>query len=217
MYKIIVINSYLPVKKINIDTIVKNFDLINYWGKEGYNIFFCGNMNDIFNKNNYSSYNLNNNLLKIKLKNKLYKYIYNKSFYKLNDSSEYEYTKFKDEEKISKKNFYNLMPNFSYPDSEKIFYSRLIDSMDNYGIYKCLINNKDYLKKNPKMNLINDKIIFVLSENININLNNYHIYSFPDKSNHKMISLSFDLCNENCDKSNIIERNIPKNIYERNI
>ena len=93
-------------------------------------------------------------------------------------------------------------------------------SLENIKFYKDKnINNSEeifdiYPKKNgkslyPRVPSQTDRIIFALSEknnNIKISPYNFNVHLFPDKSDHKMISLSFELCDDDC--NNNINNNI---------
>jgi hypothetical protein len=72
-----------------------------------------------------------------------------------------------------------------------------------------------YPKKNgknsyPRVPSQTDRIIFALSKkdnNIKISPYNFNVHLFPDKSDHKMISLSFELCDNDCDINNNVNSN----------
>ena len=82
-----------------------------------------------------------------------------------------------------------------------LFYLEILDSIENLGIH--LTSNDIVSQKDGKNRYAIDRIIYALSEensNIKISPYNFDVHLFPDKSNHKMISLSFKLCNNKSDK-----------------
>jgi hypothetical protein len=219
-YKIIVVNSHLYYKKSGdtglkerekeLSDIIKEFKLIEFWNK-GYNIFFCGDMNFRLNNVNdknktnegyesiISTYLLNTSKYKeessekLKLKNELYGYI------------------LKHNEDEVDKSFYTSLGNsidkLGIHLSSKYFEGKSLEDIKffkdkNISSHKEIFNiypKKNGKNINPRVPSQTDRIIFALSnENSNIKINpyNFNVHLFPDKSDHKMITLSFELCDE---------------------
>ena len=215
-HKLIIVNSHLYFNKSSLNTgikkreeeflkIVEEFNLIDYW-KRGYNIFFCGDLNfrlysssNIKENNDFSkiSYDivktyLENNKQKstniIKEKNQLYQFL-----------SELE-------KNYNNKEFYqglkNSIDKIGIDLTSKYFKNRAIEE---YKFYK----NKDLndykkifkidVKKNknyPRIPAASDKILFVLDDNIDLDFY-FNLMLLPDKSSHKMITLSFNISKKN--------------------
>ena len=276
-YKIIVVNSNLFYKhdgntgikerEEEMVKLIEEFKLVEEWN-DGYNIFFCGDLNfkiypynskknkairntqKIFSSfrskipnENYINYNeISNNIVK--------NYINNNSLYKKESSNIYKKTN---------ELYYFLQE--KYIDSviiEQNFYNNLRKSIDLLGIHLTNKYKKDnkYSKNNTvkifkknsvnKNNLIekvfeirgkdkysripsmSDRILFSLSKQRDIKISpyNFDILLIPDKSDHKMITLSVELCNmkvnnrkENNNKQNNNKQNNNKqnNQNENNI
>ena len=145
-YKIIVVNSHLYYKKSGntglekrekeLSDIIKEFDLINYWN-QGYNIFFCGDMN--FRLNNvHENYKINseyksiisNYLLneskykeksstKFKTKDELYKFIINHSLYDKMINNTNKKLFIEQNKKYHNYNIHSLFENIKNNDSDE--------------------------------------------------------------------------------------------------
>ena len=216
--KFIFVNSHLFYKKKSntgieerikeFNNLVTEFELIDKW-KEGYNIFFCGDLNfRLFSSSNLhydtstgkNSYHKSINIIKdyiLKLHS--------------DDNEKKEINK-----KLKKESeLYNFL------NSEaNSFYSELKKSIDNIGIHltakykeNTINNTKQLFKKEthvtnekitkvfnilPKNKYIRipsqtDVILYALSNNISINPKNFKMYLSPDRSDHKMVSLFVDI------------------------
>ena len=217
--KFIFVNSHLFYKKKSntglqerikeFNNLVNEFGLIEKW-KDGYNIFFCGDLNfRLFSSNNLH-YNSNTR-----------EDIYEKS---INIIKKY-ITKLHSDNNGKKEINNNLKKEselYKFLNSEAdSFYSELKKSIDNIGIHltakykentlkytKELFNtdvkkvkNKeienvfDILPKNKYIRIPSqtDVILYALSNNISIDPNNFKMYLSPDKSDHKMVSLYVNL------------------------
>ena len=210
-YKFIIVNTQLLEQNLDsrfnkFKELIDKFRLIDFWKKE-YNIFFCGDLNF---KLNYNNIKINiNELIKLNVisyldDNSLYKNESTKNLFSRN-----ELYKSISENKEIKSNTNTLN-----------FYSNIINNLIHIGIHLTakyntnhgyLENLKVYKKegRNIQENIkkifnksitpsATDKILYVLSQkNSNINLNrcNFNIHLHPDKSSHKMISLSLELVN----------------------
>ena len=257
-FKMIIINSHLFYKK-NKDTglnvrkkeftdIIKEFNLIKLW-KEGYNIFFCGDLNFrlvSYDGNKSPSYD------KIS-KNIINSYVNNNSLYKYNFTDKHKSAN----ELYSYLNYLHISKNSN--QNEKNFYLELLSSIETIGLHltskyfeglnnknikfftqrynimtennltnnnkKKLtnINKKEKITRRTKLGIIpenttifnirpkkndhpripsmTDRIIFCLADRNtkkkqyipDINPANFNIFLTPDKSDHKMITLGFDI------------------------
>jgi len=251
-YKIIVVNSNLFYKhdgntgikerEEEMVKLIEEFKLVEEWN-DGYNVFFCGDLNfkiypynskknkgikntqKIFSSfrskipnENYINYNqISNNIIK--------NYINNNSLYKKESSNIYKKTN----------ELYHFLQE-KYINSviiEQNFYNNLRKSIDLLGIHLTNKYKKDSKNNTVKIfkknNLIekvfeirekdkysripsmSDRILFSLSEQRDIKISpyNFDILLIPDKSDHKMITLSVELCNmkENKTKQNKANEN----------
>ena len=215
-YKFIIINSHLYYKKSEntglkkrekefID-LINEFKLSDYFNK-GYNIFFCGDLNfrlnSFINTNteNYNKYNKNS------------KDIINSYFE--NNKNTFKNKYFKKEE-LTKKISFNLNSNLNsnlnkntellikfYISIMKTGYHLTCKYKEEENNYTKKINNKiqknnleTIAKKNgiPRIPSMCDRILYAISNNeFEINTHNFNVYSLPKKSDHKIITLSFEL------------------------
>ena len=251
-FKMIIINSHLFYKK-NKDTglnvrkkeftdIIKEFNLIKLW-KEGYNIFFCGDLNfrlvsydgkmsplyDNVSKNIINSYVNNNSLYKYnftnnhKSNNELYSYLNELHISKnLNQNEKNFYLELlssietiglhltsKYFEGMNNKNInfftqrYNIMNENNLTNNNK---KEEIARKTKLGIIPentTIFNIRPKKNGHPRIPSMTDRIIFCLADtetNRNkkqyipdINPANFNIFLTPDKSDHKMITLGFDI------------------------
>ena len=251
-FKMIIINSHLFYKK-NKDTglnvrkkeftdIIKEFNLIKLW-KEGYNIFFCGDLNfrlvsydgkmsplyDNVSKNIINSYVNNNSLYKYnftnnhKSNNELYSYLNELHISKnLNQNEKNFYLELlssietiglhltsKYFEGLNNKNIkfftqrYNIMNENNLTNNNK---KEEINRKTKLGIIPentTIFNIRPKKNGHPRIPSMTDRIIFCLADtetNRNkkqyipdINPANFNIFLTPDKSDHKMITLGFDI------------------------
>jgi len=251
-FKMIIVNSHLFYKK-NKDTglnvrkkeftdIIKEFNLIKLW-KEGYNIFFCGDLNfrlvsydgnksplyDNISKNIINSYVNNNSLYKEKFtenhkyKNELYSYLnYLHMSKNLNQNEKNFYLELlssietiglhltsKYFEGMNNKNInfftqrYNIMNENNLTNNNK---KEEITRKTKLGIIPentTIFNIRPKKNGHPRIPSMTDRIIFCLADtntNTNkkqyipdINPANFNIFLTPDKSDHKMITLGFDI------------------------
>ena len=268
-FKMIIINSHLFYKK-NKDTglnvrkkeftdIIKEFNLIKLW-KEGYNIFFCGDLNfrlvsydgkmsplyDNVSKNIINSYVNNNSLYKYnftnnhKSNNELYSYLNELHISKnLNQNEKNFYLELlssietiglhltsKYFEGMNNKNInfftqrYNIMNENNLTNNNK---KEEIARKTKLGIIPentTIFNIRPKKNGHPRIPSMTDRIIFCLADtetNRNkkqyipdINPANFNIFLTPDKSDHKMITLGFDIKlfpeNNNNNRSSINSR-----------
>ena len=180
-YKFIFVNSHIFYKEnknedINLDFIklIEEFKLINLW-RDGYNVFFCGDLNFGFTKNINKTAIIKEYLqekTQLLSKNQLYKYL--KSLEK-NDNF-YENLK----RSIEKLGIY--LTNKYIPgkfEENKKFYENKNKNLTTE------IFNKNIQKS------ISDRILYAIQDNQIIILPKYFdINLFPNKSEHKMILLS---------------------------
>jgi hypothetical protein len=84
----------------------------------------------------------------------------------------------------------------------KFYKDKSINSEEIFDIYP----KKDGKNLYARVPSATDRIIFALSEKDNIKISpyNFNVHLFPDKSDHKMISLSFELCDNSDNNSDII-------------
>jgi hypothetical protein len=183
----------------------------------------------IFNDSSYNKYKesfikilkqyidnnkINNKYSFLKKYKETYKYNNNSVNYKLTNNNYNELF-----ERIEKHDYENLSDNSYIKEFEEdfkkyinitfgddnlkmsLFYLEILNSIENLGIH--LTSNDIVSQKNDKNRYAIDRIIYALSEensNIEISPYNFDVHLFPNKSNHKMISLSFNLCNNKSDK-----------------
>ena len=79
-------------------------------------------------------------------------------------------------------------------------------SIDKYSEIFEIFPKKNGKNPSPRVPSQTDRIIYALPEkdnNIKISPYNFNVYLFPDKSDHKMISLSFELCDDDCINNNV--------------
>jgi hypothetical protein len=192
-YKFIIINSRLyddntivsELKKSeDFLSLIDEFKLLEFYEK-GYNIFCCGSLNFNLFKMNNSEEVTNKNIAKIK-----------DNYFKKNKDAFYQQYKNNNEliEILKKREVNELLENF-------------LKSIQLIGYdLTCkheIKNNKDennsfniVSKSNNKFIIPNmcDRIMFSLIKNdLLINSINFNMYLSPKKSNHKMITLSFNL------------------------
>ena len=215
-YKFIIINSHLYYQKSGntglkerekefID-LINEFKLSDYFNK-GYNIFFCGDLN--FRLNSFISTNN-------KDYNKISKDIIN-SYFKNNKNTFKK--KYINKEELTKKINFNLNPSLNSSLNENTvellikFYTSIMKTgyhltckyKEEENNYNKEINNKikenniEYIaKKNgiPRIPSMCDRILYAIYNNeFEINTHNFKVYSLPKKSDHKIITLSFELEN----------------------
>lgn len=169
-YKIIVVNSHLYYKKSGntglekrekeLSDIIKEFDLINYWN-QGYNIFFCGDMN--FRLNNVHESNKTNSGYKSIISN----YLLNESKYKEKSSSKF---KTKDElyKFIVNRSLYDKMLN----NTNKELFIEQNKKYQNYNIHSLFENIKNSdsdEKKKLKKELYKDFMKYMSSLTLDSN------------------------------------------------
>ena len=215
-YKFIIINSHLYYKKSGntglkkrekefID-LINEFKLSDYFNK-GYNIFFCGDLNfrlDSFINTNTENYNKYN---------KISKDIINSYFE--NNKNTFK-NKYINKEELTKKISFNLNPSLNsnlnkntellikfYISIMKTGYHLTCKYKEEENNYNKEINNK--IKKNnletiaikngiPRIPSMCDRILYAISNNeFEINTHNFNVYPIPKKSDHKIITLSFEL------------------------
>jgi hypothetical protein len=234
-YKIIIINSHLFYKKSGntgleerekeLLALIREFKLIEYW-KKGYNIFFCGDMN--FRLNVVPD----ENKKKESYKSIINKYLSNNSEYKRNSLNEFE----------SKDELYQFILKQIFNDqnieNKQNFFIALKNSIDNLGIHlsskyhtgrhsadALFYKNKRIENYNKIFNIYpnqfarvpsaTDRIIYALSNNSNLKIHpyNFNVHLEPDKSDHKMITLSFELSSN---RPNLKHDIIPASMIENN-
>lgn len=209
-------NTGIKKREEEMISLIEEFNLINEW-QEGYNVFFCGDLNfKIYpydsKKNKYleeskklfSSFRskipseqlINYNAISTNI---IKKYTDDKSEYKKNSSDIYKQTN--ELYKFLEKKYINSVI------IEYDFYNNLRKSIDMLGIHltnkyvsginELLINirNKNKYARIPSMS---DRILYSLSnkdgkQDIKISPYNFDILLIPNKSDHKMITLSFEL------------------------
>jgi len=208
-YKFIIINTHLYFSKNNSDTGLTQrtkefFDLIddlkldNYY-KEGYNIFFCGDLNfrlysiDKKNKNiNYKE--ISNSIISNYLKD-------NKEVFKEKYETTNELTKIIKERLQSTSKNEQILSRFN-KSIMLTGYDLTCKYIKNDTNYKSKINNEikkenfklrgNKLKTYPIIPSMCDRILYATND-LNIKSNNFKVYSIPKKSDHKIITLSFEL------------------------
>ena len=206
-------------KKEFID-IIEEFNLIKEW-KDEYSIFFCGDFNfrlydfnnnikkyyNTISKNIIKTYIDNNSIYKkdsteiLKKKNQLYKFLleYLNDENNINSIEEREFyknliesidklgihltSKYKKNNAEKEKEFYKDKIVNKY---KEVF---SIEPKKNKGFIRTLLRKKGPY---PPIPASADKILFSISKNIDINYN-FDVLLLPDKSSHKMITLSFEL------------------------
>jgi hypothetical protein len=232
-------NTGIKKREEEMISLIEEFNLINEW-HEGYNVFFCGDLNfkiypydskknkiiqegkkliSIFPSKIPNEELINYNTIS---KNIFKKYFNNKSEYKKESSNNYKQT---NELTIFLQKKYSEIFN---NEIEKIFYNNLQKSIDMLGIHltnkyvaginSLLFNirNKNNYARIPSMS---ERILYSLSyenkkHSIKISPYNFDILLMPNKSDHKMITLSFELIDMNNRKN--IKYNIGQNIGVEN-
>ena len=207
-YKFIIVNTQLLYPKSTLEEkfdkfkeLVTEFRLIDFW-KKNYNIFFCGDLNFNLDYNNLKGPETTiNQLISIPVTS----YLFNNSFYK-NDSTL---------QLLNKNELYKSIEKYNNKNTNTLnFYKNIMTNMILIGIHLTAKYRTDQYQKDKEfyekqnigkfLNIFDnsmipsaiDKILFVLSQeksNINLDRCNFNVHLHPDKSSHKMISLSFEL------------------------
>ena len=250
-YKFIFVNSHLSYKndlsngqKQFID-LIEEFNLITYW-KKGYNIFFLGDLN-------FRVYSIKNNpeySLRKKIKNA--PKINQSPVYKENSWNNYK-SPIQNTNELYIQNTNELYQylNKLKKNNATDFYKQLQESITELGIHlkgkyynsfsknknkeanKLLANKsiKDKTRIFPRIPYQTDKILYAIANNNNPNIkisaSNFEVWFFPNKSDHKMITLSFELIvhqkktaynsllDSNLNNKETISKRIPK-IFSQN-
>lgn len=225
-YKFIIINTHLYFSKESSDTGLNQrtkefFDLIddlkldNYY-KEGYNIFFCGDLNfrlysiDKKNKNiNYKE--ISNSIISNYLKD-------NKEEFKQKYETTNELTKIIKERLLSTTKNEQILTRFN-KSIMLTGYDLTCKYIKNDTNYKSKINNEikkenfklrgNKAKTFPIIPSMCDRILYA-TKDLNIKSNNFKVYSIPKKSDHKIITLSFELESKKNNQLNKIKYNLNK-------
>jgi hypothetical protein len=170
--------------------IINEFKLLDYFRK-GYNIFFCGDLN-------FNLYDVDEKINKENIINRM---VYN---YFTNNKNKF-YKKYKNKNELllilKKKNANNLFRNNLFKNFissiNLIGYDLTCKYKSSDEEFQNKNENKDfnYLNKNNKLIVPSmcDRFLFALNDEIIINNDHFSIYSIPKKSNHRIITLSFDL------------------------
>ena len=205
-YKIAIVNCNLSIENNHIEfhSMLASGNLLEL--NQSYDIFFCGNMNLKFISKieNVTSYEIFKKNYLNEQKNQFYQIFgsTNESniFYsKLLDSINFlgrhltsPYFRRKSEEEIE---LYNKIYSSNFNRTNPAFGPILdIDIAGNRTIY-----------------LPTDRILFLLKNDTNIDINskNFDVHFFPDKSSHKMLSLTFNLTRRNTQIRNNSANDLP--------
>jgi hypothetical protein len=206
-YKFIIINSHLYYKedgntglqeRTNEFFMIINYFKLPYFFENEYNIFFCGDLNfRLFSiKNNAINYEKKSRkIINNYLKND-YKVFFQK-YMKSNELTQSIINYEGKENKVDKfiKNIYKSIETtgFSltckYEEIDNLNYK---EKIDNTLSNKNFIIEKHYKPRIPSMC---DRILYSTNKDLTLNYNNFNMYSIPKKSDHKIITLSFELEN----------------------
>ena len=185
--------------------LIEEFNLPNNY-KRGYNIFFCGDLNfkllnpRLYKKefdstiiNNYLKNNANKFTEKYKKTNELIQILNNNSnskIKKLNSISIY-----KDSFKDMIKNFKENIIKMGYDLTCKYKINEKINNEKKKKLEKGIIDNNNFKLKNNSSKYIPsmcDRILFASKNNLDIEQNNFNMYLLPNKTDHKLLTLSFN-------------------------
>jgi hypothetical protein len=217
-YKIIIVNSNLFYKNSSTNNglkyrekqfsdLVSEFHLIDYYNS-GYNIFFSGDLNFRLVPNLPTYFKNNNNGKMSIIKNINHEYVVNKYL-----------------ENKSTNNLKQINQLYLFLNQNNNFYHELKKSIDILGIhltykyYEKQINEElNFYYNNPnkysykqifEINNIpsqTERILFA-GKDLDIKPYDFYVHLYPDKSQHKMISLTFNLSYD-INKKNIVNKNI---------
>lgn len=231
-------NTGIKRREEEMINLIKEFNLINEWNN-GYNVFFCGDLN--FKIYPYDSKKDKiiqeaKKLFRSKIPteelinyNEISKSIFdiyfeNKSEYKKESSDIYKETN--ELSIFLQKKYGEILNN----EIERNFYNNLQKSIDMLGIHltnkyvpginrlSFSIRNKNNYARIPSMS---ERILYSLSyenrkHNIKISPYNFDILLMPNKSDHKMITLSFELIDmnkkNNKNNNNREQKNVGQNL-----
>jgi len=221
-YKFIIINSHLYYKedgntglqeRTNEFFTIINYFKLPYFFENEYNIFFCGDLNfRLFSiKNNAINYEKESRkIINNYLKND-YKVFFEK-YMKSNELTQSIINYEGKENKVDKfiKNIYKSIETTGFSLTCKY------EEIDNLN-YKEKINNtlsnKNFIIEKhhiPRIPSMCDRILYSTNKDLTLNYNNFNMYSIPKKSDHKIITLSFELESEKSNGStnlNQLEKN----------
>ena len=219
-FNYIIVNSHLFSNKKALNEIafskrkdeffnlIKEFDLPNYY-KNGYNIFFCGDLNfKLLNPrlyknefdsnkisktiiNNYLNDNTNKFTQKYKNTNELIQILNNNS----NKKSKELNIMNKDSFKSMIQNFKENIIKIGYDLTCKYKIEDNPNKNEKKKLEKGIINTNNYILKKNKLRYIPsmcDRILFASKNNLNIESKDFNMYLVPYKTDHKLLTLSFN-------------------------
>ena len=168
--------------------------------------------NKTINTTIYTTINTNNNLKEIIANQKqafFKKFLESYEELKINLTSKYFENQGNKNNSFYKK-FYNSSEIPTNNEIKEIFEIRPQKNLKGGGLTFSKSQQPKVVKIYPRIPSNTDRILYALSDNLNISADYYDINIFPDKSDHKMLILSFDLEND-IPNQNLKDKNINPN------